>query len=96
MSEAVNENNAMIEGRVTFENEEPLPGVVVTLSGDGHAPREAVTDADGMYRFIDVAVGRYSLKAQLEGLHTVDCPAVDVHPGANVVNIMMAPDAVEA
>lgn len=57
----------------TTPNPAPLPGVTVTLIAEP-GDREvgvAITDADGVFRFLDVAAGRYRLHASLPGFDEV-------------------------
>ncbi len=60
----------------------PLPGVTVTLSGQG-APQIQTTDADGQFRFLGLSPGSYAIKAELQGFSTVDYPNVVVSVGRN-------------
>src|SRR4029077_730433 len=53
-----------IYGKVQAKDGSVLPGVTVTLTGVG-APKEAVTDAEGNFRFINLDPGAYTLKADL-------------------------------
>ncbi|MCB0712611.1 MAG: carboxypeptidase regulatory-like domain-containing protein [Ignavibacteriae bacterium] len=92
--EAIGTGNIL--GIVQTINDEPLPGVVVTLSSEGHEPREEVTNAEGKFRFMDVMVGSYSLKATMPGFHPVDCPQIIVHEGENEIVLTMAVNEVEA
>jgi hypothetical protein len=59
-----------------------LPGVTVTLSGQG-APQVQATDVDGQFHFIGLSPGSYGLKAELQGFSTVDYPNVVVSVGRN-------------
>src|SRR6185436_1628509 len=55
-----------VRGRVTLSDGSPLPGVSVSVEGDG----SAVTDADGRYS-IDVPAGRMvRVTAELQGFQT--------------------------
>jgi hypothetical protein len=58
------------------------PGVTLTLSGNGVAPQVQVTNALGQGRFLALAPGDYSLKAQLEGFAPSDTP-VTITKGKN-------------
>ena len=78
-------------GTVTDNQGERLPGVTVTLTGIG-APKVQVTNAEGQYRFLSLAPGRYQLIAQLEGFGTVEYPNVTIGVGRNsTVNITLSP-----
>jgi len=57
-----------ITGKVTDDQNNPLPGVTVTLTSPSlMGPRALVTDAAGKYRFPALPPGNYSLKAELKG-----------------------------
>ncbi len=62
-------------GVTVDDNGDSLTGVTVTLEGMG-APRVAVTDAQGAYRFLNLDPGAYSLEAALDGFSTVKQPNV--------------------
>src|SRR5712664_1758568 len=53
-----------IYGKVQAKDGSVLPGVTVTLTGVG-APNSFVSDAQGAFRFINLAPGVYTLKAEL-------------------------------
>ncbi len=53
-------------GTVRDHEGRPLPGVVVTLAGQG-ARFTSVTDASGWYAFAELPPGRYSVSGALEG-----------------------------
>src|SRR5436305_6664455 len=57
-------------GKVVDEQGSALPGVTVTLSGEG-APAVQVTDAQGAFRFPGLSPASYKLKAELEGFSTI-------------------------
>ncbi|MEM8960395.1 MAG: TonB-dependent receptor, partial [Acidobacteriota bacterium] len=68
---------------------EPLPGVTVTLSGQG-APQIAISDTSGEVRFLSLSPGTYQLEAALEGFQTVKSD-VAVRVGRNTsLDIVMA------
>ncbi len=71
-----------IFGTVTGNDGAALPGVTVTLSGVG-APQNAVTDAQGRFRFINLSPGSYTLKAELSGYGTATRSGVTVNLGRN-------------
>src|SRR5688572_29941883 len=60
-------------GTVVDEQGSPLPGVTVTLTGQG-APQVQVTDAQGVFRFPSLGPSSYQLKAELEGFSTIEYP----------------------
>jgi iron complex outermembrane receptor protein len=53
-------------GTVVSAQGEALPGVTVTLSGNG-APQVQVTNPQGQFRFLGLSPGSYQLNAALEG-----------------------------
>lgn len=55
----------------------PLPGVTVEISGYG-APQLQVSDVQGQTRFLKLAPGVWSLKANLEGFSSLEYPSIDV------------------
>ena len=61
-----------------------LPGVLVQLTSDIDAPREAATGSRGDYRFQDLDPGRYMLRATLQGLRRWCAPDVIVEVGGSV------------
>ena len=83
-------------GRVTDESGGVLPGVSVTLAGQG-APQTAFTDARGDFRFLNLSVGTYRLTAALQGFSTVERENVVVNLGQNTnVTIPMKISSVAA
>jgi len=69
-------------GTVVDEQGSALPGVTVTLSGQG-APQVQVTDAKGAFRFLNLSPASYQLKAELEGFSTIEYPNVAINVGRN-------------
>jgi len=60
-----------ITGTVLDEQNEPLPGAVVTITSPNlMGSREFVADAQGQYRFPALPPGEYTVKAQLQGFAT--------------------------
>ncbi|HKI86838.1 MAG TPA: carboxypeptidase regulatory-like domain-containing protein, partial [Thermoanaerobaculia bacterium] len=64
-------------GTVSDEHGAPLPGVTLTLSGQG-APMVTTTDAKGNYHFLGLSPGTYDLKAELQGFSTLEQSNVGV------------------
>ncbi|MEM8930847.1 MAG: carboxypeptidase regulatory-like domain-containing protein [Acidobacteriota bacterium] len=81
-------------GTVTDTDGDQLPGVVVTLAGQG-APQVQVTNAEGQFRFLGLAPGTYGLLSELEGFGTVEYPEVSIRTGANVTLALTMNAAVE-
>ncbi len=69
-------------GTVSDEQGAALPGVTVTLTGQG-APQVQVTNAQGQFRFLNLSPGSYALKAELEGFSTIDYPNITINVGRN-------------
>jgi hypothetical protein len=69
-------------GTVVDEQGAALPGVTVTLTGQG-APQVQVSDAKGAFHFLGLSPASYQLKAELEGFSTVEYPNVVINVGRN-------------
>jgi hypothetical protein len=69
-------------GTVTDDKGAPLPGVTVTVTGQG-APQVQVTNAQGQFRFLGLTPASYQLKAELEGFSTIDYPNIVINIGRN-------------
>ncbi|HET9766225.1 MAG TPA: TonB-dependent receptor, partial [Thermoanaerobaculia bacterium] len=69
-------------GTVSDQQGAALPGVTVTLTGQG-APQVQVTNAQGQFRFLNLSPGSYQLKAELEGFSTIDYPNIVINIGRN-------------
>lgn len=83
-------------GSVVDEEGENLPGVTITLSGQG-APQVQVTDAQGRFRFLHLGPGSYRLKAVLEGFATVRRRNISISLGRNTsIDLEMSPTAEDA
>lgn len=81
-------------GNVLDEQGAPLPGVTVTLTGQG-APQVQVTNAQGQFRFLGLSPGSYSLKAELEGFSTIEYPNIAINVGRNTEISVTLSSAVE-
>ena len=77
---APGQTTGTIEGSVVDANGDPLPGVVVTVTGPGGSA-EHVTGGDGRYSAAGVAAGDYVITAVLPGFETASV-AVAVAEGA--------------
>ncbi len=71
-----------IIGNVTDEQGARLPGVMVTLTGNG-AKKTQTTDARGEYRFPSLSPGVYTLTYELQSFTFVTKPDVKVSIGQN-------------
>jgi len=81
-------------GQVTDKQGEALPGVTVTLSGNGHA-KVAVTNVEGDFRFLGLAPGTYQLTAELEGFSTAEYQNIHIAIGRNTTIQVTITPAVE-
>lgn len=59
-----------IRGKVTDSNKEPIPGVTVILECPLYGMRSMVSSPSGVFRFLNLATGTYSLKCELSGFKT--------------------------
>ena len=83
-----------IDGRVTDAEGNAVPGVSVTLTGPQRT-RNAITDADGGYRFALLQAGDFTITAELEGLGRVEF-ATTLNPGQRRgVNLTLIPAEAE-
>ncbi|MCX7894819.1 MAG: TonB-dependent receptor [Thermoanaerobaculum sp.] len=72
-----------IAGTVVDNQQQPLPGVTVTLSGPAmQGTRVAVTDTQGRFRFVPVPPGKdYVIRFELAGFNTLEKTGVVVNLG---------------
>ena len=103
------EQRGSMEGVVRDTSGGVLPGVTVTLQNASGAKLEAVTDAEGVFRFPSVAPSTYSVAANLSGFATRTVSNVQVSLGqarrveftlpvagvAETVEVTAAPPAVD-
>jgi hypothetical protein len=70
---------AGIFGKVADEQGGALPGVTLTVASPAIPhPIVQVSDGRGLFRFVALPPGRYSLKAELAGFSTIDYPNVEL------------------
>jgi iron complex outermembrane receptor protein len=62
---------ASVSGKITDDNNEPLPGVVAELRNakDSSLAKVNVTDAKGEFAFANIKEGKYFLKTSLVGFN---------------------------
>jgi len=86
-----------IYGTVTDEEGNPLPGVTVTLTGTLTAPVARITSAQGIFRFITLAVASdYAVKCELQGFNTAIRDNIIVVLGAQAeINVQMGLGTIE-
>jgi hypothetical protein len=86
-----------ISGTVRDAGGGVLPGVTMTLSSPNliGGAQTVVTNADGLYRFVDLLPGAYDLSASLQGFQTTKRAAQRMDAGAHVtIDLNMAVGAV--
>ncbi|HVT02676.1 MAG TPA: carboxypeptidase regulatory-like domain-containing protein [Thermoanaerobaculia bacterium] len=71
-----------IYGKVVTKEGSGLPGVTVTLTGLG-APQTFYTDDQGVFRFLNLSPGKYSVKADLAGMGSVVQNNLEVNVAKN-------------
>ena len=69
-------------GKVVDEQGGVLPGVSLTLTGQG-APQTTFTDSRGEFHFLNLSVGSYNVSVALQGFTTVDRQGIIVSLGQN-------------
>jgi hypothetical protein len=85
-----------IYGKVQAKDGSALPGVTVTLTGNG-APQTFITDAQGNFRFISLSPGAYTLKADLAGYGTATRAGITVNVGRSAdVTLTLNPSVSES
>jgi len=76
---AAQERFGTLQGKVTDEQGQPVPGVTVTVTNaQSGAPRTFVTDANGQYLASDLNPGRYNVVFDLTGFTKVERNDVSV------------------
>ncbi len=72
LGQAVTSGTGALNGRVMDDSQAVIPGVTVTISSPAQmGTRNAVTDAEGQYRFTAVPPGDYTITFELAGFRTV-------------------------
>ncbi len=72
-----------VEGKITDEQGAVLPGVTATLTGPQGA-QTAVSDEQGIFRFVGISPGLYHLKVELQGFLAENRDDVNVGIGKTV------------
>src|SRR6476661_4838488 len=76
------ERFGVLQGRVTDQQNAPLPGVTVSVRNlQSGEERTFVTDGNGQYVAPDLNPGRYSVTFQLSGFSKVERPDISVQLG---------------
>jgi outer membrane receptor protein involved in Fe transport len=84
--------NGNIEGSVRDSTNAPLPGVTVTVTNmDTGLTRTSLTNDEGVYRAVLLPLGRYRVKAELQGFKTFEQQGLTLSAGQiAVINIELA------
>jgi hypothetical protein len=82
-AQGVGGTTGSITGMVTDENNAPLPGVLVTVSGPMGA-KTATTDGDGKFLFPYLTPGMYDVRSELGTYTTIEQTDVEVRLGQRV------------
>ena len=80
------EGTGAITGVVTDDTGQPLPGVLVSVSG-AHGIRSATTDEAGRYTVSDLIPGVYDVKVELSGFTTMEQSEVNVEAGGKTADV---------
>jgi len=79
------QQNATVQGTVVDESQSVLPGATVTtIEINTGVQSVAVAEADGRYRFDNVAPGRYKIRLELSGFATTEITDIELLVGQNV------------
>lgn len=86
----VKPGSGIVFGKVKLGDGSELPGVSITVSGNGIKSRQTVSSATGTYRVTDLPSGRYDVVARLTGFNTVQFKSVQITGGkTNHMDITM-------
>ena len=90
------ERGGNVYGTVMDESKTPLPGILLTLSGNFIGTMTTISDNSGNFRFLSLTPDLYTLKAELEGLATLIRKDIRVELGSSVtVNMVLVPKKIE-
>jgi Carboxypeptidase regulatory-like domain len=88
--------NASLQGTVRDRQTKlGVPGVKISLIRAGTIVGERWTDAEGIFRFVDLATGTYELKAEKEGFQTLDLLTLRIN-GPETTDLALEPIAGES
>jgi hypothetical protein len=96
-AQGTSKDTGNMRGLISDMEEVPLPGATVTVTGAGiMGSRNAVTDAQGLFRFPLLPVGSCDITVELEGFQTVKREAIIISLGHTVtINIQMPQAALQ-
>lgn len=81
----ITRQTGMIRGVVKDSNDQPLPGVTITLSGPSMMGKATdISREDGTFRLPAIPPGNYSLVAELQGFKTLTMSDIVVRVGLTV------------
>src|SRR6266567_3234987 len=76
-------DTATVLGAIKDSSGAVVPGATVTLKNIATGiTANAVTDADGSYQFLNVRIGTYTVRAELQGFSAAEAKDVAVTVGA--------------
>lgn len=85
-----------IYGTVADEGKNPLPGILVTLSGDLIGKMTTITNDSGNFKFLSLSPGLYNIKAELQNFATLIQKDIRVEVGNNVsLTLTLVPKKLE-
>lgn len=86
-----------IKGVVRDQAQHPIAEVTLTATNlDSGSDRYSVTDSGGVYQFVDLPPGRYSIQAQKSGYRDAALSLVTVAPGQTVDRADMTMEPAQA
>ncbi len=74
------QENSILQGKVTDENDEPLFGAVIILLQDGAIVKGMVADMDGHYKLENIPEGTYDLKVTYLGFEDKIIEDLEINP----------------
>jgi len=81
---AARAQTAMVSGVVVDQTGARLPGVTITLVGEGREAGSGTSGSDGTFSLANVVTGRYQVKGELSGFTTTTSEPFFVGPGGSV------------
>jgi hypothetical protein len=88
-------NTASLQGTVRDpQTKLGIPGVKISLLRVGVVVREQWTDAEGIFRLVDLTPGSYELKAEKQGFHAIELPGLQIK-GPETKDLELEPTAGE-
>lgn len=96
-AQITSQETGSIRGTIVDNEDNPLPGVTVTVSGPAlMGTASDVTRVNGTFRILLLPPGEYTLVAELPGFSTIKQEKIEVRLGSTVtVNLTMVPATIE-